>query len=295
MSQEKFQEYSAHCIQHTGINPSMIYCQSTGRIIGELSPSEMALIAIMIPDDMAPDQIADDLYIRTLSSMRPSPAFNYIRADTMNQMRVHAPADLASYLLNRMMIIPDRAYSGVRRSLNQKLQEHERLIKLHEKMSTLDFTTDDTARWFLHYLIELDSRFNLYDMTDQKIFPLDLDSWHLSNLALYNEALADLIESLQSRKDKLEREARLHESWLRNGGNRSMRNSHVSSFFELKPVSEATQRKIEKEKHISDIKSLLRKIMDAGSESEAAPAPKIILPKVFPNGALRLKINRGIN
>lgn len=286
-------------IADLGVDPSAIYCQFTGAPIGHILRDHLGIILSMLPAEMDLESIMDDLFTRTITSMRPSPAFNLIRGESLNQMRKVVPRELTSLLLGRFYRPRDTQYSNIKRTLPQRLADGQKQILLFQQLGKLDFTTSE-ARWFLHHLIELDSQFDLTLVDKLADFPKDSTQLDFTpeNLALYTESLASLIKVLHAKKDALERKAMLHQSWLAAGGNRQLRTAHMGSFMELTPPSPTKAAIQAKEARKGSIRMLLRQIMEDSNsdDSTATPIAKPIpafVPAIMPNGMPRLKLNRG--
>jgi hypothetical protein len=96
------QDITSAMIAETGINPTRIYCQVTGRSIGRIDEDEFALILSQIGEcDL--DDLISELWTRTVASMRPSPAWNkYVGKESLAIMLDRDPRGLLCYLMNRM-------------------------------------------------------------------------------------------------------------------------------------------------------------------------------------------------
>ena len=296
LDQFTVEEIISFCETEIGLNPQTIYCQMSGAPIGQMSDDEFQLMLGQIECDSL-DSIADDLYIRTISAMRPSAAWNYQRESTLNHMREHAPRRLASHLLGKLFWPRDKSYSTLKRSMKERLDSGRDLIRLYARLSEVE-SQGEVWDHFLHSLIELDYKFDLALIQNLQGFPTK--SIEFSPLALeeYLDRFRAEIIRLQKRKDELERKAQLENSWLASGGNRSLNHSFVASWKRLKPLTPAAEKQELTNRRRADIKALLSQIMRNGVEDDSTPtpppAPKPELPPVFPNGVVRLRINKGL-
>ena len=85
-----------------GVDPLRMYCLHTGKPMGTLDIDELAEAIYEESDDDELESVVDGLVVRTVISMRPSPALNKPDLATIREMSVRRPVDALAYLLNRL-------------------------------------------------------------------------------------------------------------------------------------------------------------------------------------------------
>jgi hypothetical protein len=274
------------CQQAYGINPMVVYCQSTGAPIADMLPAEFDLLLFMIPSNDV-DEIADDLFVRTIASMRPSPSLNLVRPDSFNRLRISAPAQLCALLLGKMYRPRDKMYDFARQTFEQRIEAGRRQIAVWSQISQLDFSKSE-AQWFLHYLIELDTRFDLNQVDSLAALPARIDHFEAANLKIYADALATLVTALQSKKDRMEHQAALHSSWLASGGNRTTRSAYVGSFLALAPIGAEKKKELEKKARVATVRQMLASVM-LEMQPKVEPKPAFT-PGIAANGMPKFRL-----
>lgn len=277
-------------IEETHINPTLIYCQFTGAIIGKLSSLEIQLLFDSFDENISDDEIIDELYVRTLASMRPSPAWNKLSRESIERLRQINPSRVCAYLLGRYYQSRDKAYTNHVRTLDEILRDGFNRIIVSEKLEQAD-TNSEAFKQFLSFLLLIDSHFNItaIDSLDLPSNPLDIDFSNLESLA---GKITNNYQWLVERKAKLERQAKLHESELSSIGNKLVRVAAHKSFMEIKPKSDASISRAEKRQFETMVANLLGAIMDGDKAFTPIKLKPIV--KTKPLGPIRLKI-KGIN
>src|SRR5574338_107988 len=86
-----------------GFDMHGLYCQATGKCFGWTHIEEMeSLVNLVGAESNDADEIADDIAMRVLASMRPSHKWNKFRAESLAEMRKSDPIETLAYLINRM-------------------------------------------------------------------------------------------------------------------------------------------------------------------------------------------------
>ena len=84
---------------------------------------------------------------------------------------------------------------------------------------------------------------------------------------------------LVAKKLKLEHEAKLQQSWMRDGGNRLSSSLAAAALLEVKPESEATRARKAKEAVIDSLADAIAALMDDASPEQPASSTVIQKPK----------------
>lgn len=213
----------------TGIDAEGIYCQVTGRMIGYLDLEVMQDIFASMPD-MDAESISDDLRIRTLTSMRPSPAWNYLRPNTLALKVKSDPIGLLSYLLIRCEEPVDlKSYVPDLQTQMGRLQNRITMWQVVNRM-TID---SETLEALLLVLLELDAKFSLKNLA----VPHNIRALLLGNpkdtltiLSRWRDKLVDAEIKRQNEQSYSDR------SFTR--GNAAAKQAFVQELIRQTPVSE---------------------------------------------------------
>lgn len=273
----------------TGIDPTVIYCHTTGAPVGLIAPEELDLVFLTIDSKMDDDAVIDELYTRTLIAMRPSPVWTLIKPATINRIRVTNPRRMAAYMLGRYFEPRDLAYDRKRRSLSERLTDGANRIICYERLMAATDSDQLALKEFVNLLCLIDSDFelSLMDMIpDFPKTPLDLD---VSNLPRYTEILSNYYAALLDKKSALEHQARLQESWMRNGGNRLARETRTNLIQELKAKADKAKprtpresaRKAAEDSMSAVLKDWLSgdlKLDSVAAQPKTTPAASVIKP-----------------
>jgi hypothetical protein len=273
-------------VYSTGINPYSVYCQITGRPMACLESSEINLLWQTIDCQMDDDAIIDELYMRTIMAMRPSPAWNYIERDTLNRVRKTNPKSMIAYLLGRYYEPRDKAYNRLVRTVDQRLTDGANRIKLYQRITHLE-QTDDLDE-FVTMLLLIDAEFNLSTIDVFQAFPkspIDLD---FSNLSQYISTLQTGYLKLCATREAFAK----RNAYYSNPGNPMTRNAATKGFMDLKPKSAAVIMKEERVAKMNELTNIIAAFMrgtDGVNESVAinAPAANPAITRIQP---LRLKM-----
>lgn len=285
---QRYHDAIRACTTELNVDPTRIYCSITGRPIGRLDPSVFADVMEEIPVAADKDEIIEDLMIRTLSSMRPSPAWNYVDRSSLREYVKTRPIETLCYLLNRLYEPADR----LKIDFSRRMTYHHERIKLYQLVSHV--SQYDLGEW-MYLLIEIDALYNLTTLSipgnsiqvtlaalagerDDEAFESFMNEWRAWHLRLYETY------------EKKQKAAIQQTEWLK--GNPAAGTARFSMFMESKPKSEAQKKKETKHKADNEMMALLRGIMSAaesGETIESTPTPKSV--GFIPAGGLRgLKI-----
>lgn len=253
-------------ISEDGIDPHKIYCQVTGQVIGTLSPECFAELIANIPADIGVDDLQSELFIRTLASARPSPAWNKFRVKTFSSIRDNNPLAALSYLINRAIdpVGPHDPISAVHRRI--KFMRRLRAQPIEAKV--LDS--------LLMVLLELDARYSL----SAQAMPVNLQQ--LIQLNDWAELTKALNEWLKKLTDKEMRDNKLLFESQRSfqSGNSVTKQAFMQEFIRQQPVSPTRQIEIQKEAKKRDSHILLDAIEEALTVVPANGKP-VATPKVL--------------
>lgn len=199
---DSFDELKAAAFESHGVYIDGLYCLHTGKQIGSFDRTE---IQFAIEDEITDSQeeLIDALVVRTVASMRPSPALNKPDHITIRQLAARRPIDTLAYLLNRLY--------GTRDLLTKRNGELSfgpllDRIKTHSSLVTLHFSFDLNLTPWTHWLLELDSKTNLHDLTPPLFEKDRLGKWIITKTG------KPLIEVLESHEDASLLKA--FESWV---------------------------------------------------------------------------------
>lgn len=252
-----------------GINPFTIYCQLTGKPIGRIDADELA--PFMTGDI---EQVADDLFVRIIASMRPSIHWNVMREDSLDTMAKSRPIETLAYLMNRLFQ-PNDFY---KLPLAARMDDQHQRIKLYEFLSKCG----ECERGNLYaMLIEVDAKMNL---TQQRIdmrcvdFMLDYDesmkkltAWYLACIKRWNKS------------QKAEQDSR---NWFK--GNTMAKPAFFRSFMEAKPETKVAAKVRVKKERDTSLDALFDEVM-AESKEVMAMTPETGLMAKTPASATPVK------
>ena len=276
----QFEPIRASFLDQHGFDPTGIYCQVTGKRIGTIDSSEIALLLTVVSeaDDGDVEAIADDLAIRTLASMRPGIRWNKMRSETLQQLRVVDPIGTCAYLVNRLFAPLNHRKIGVDMLLGV-YADRIRGYQLLEQWGQTDATNT-----ILYMLLELDAKWNL-DTESPPFSAYDfffdcptmdhrlelLQAWYERRVAAYDKKVK--ADELQSR-------------WMRSG-NILAKPAFLDVYMESKPLSKTAAKKAEKKEEMDFFQGLLSEIRMGRVESEeqaeaVAPKPKFVPIRKMP-------------
>lgn len=308
MLKEFFAEYdieSLRCkvLEEEGVDICGVYCLATGKEMGFYNHEEIlfAIDEIGVDDEEA---LIDDLLVRVVASMRPSPALNMPNRFTIQQMVEKRPVDAFAYLANRL--------HGTRNLLTKRSEtSFEPLlgrIVLHARWTKLHAAGVDLTPW-THWLLELDAKMNLHDIEapgfGEHKQPL-LTQVTIDNQAEMLKAFESWVFDRLAAYDKRDSEMLKESNWIR--GNSFTGSAYVRSWIENPEIANrkhAEQVKNRKKKaspgrkptsartqalnsEVDKFLHLLEGIMDGVTETPPVPVkPK---PRVLLGGMLKLNI-----
>lgn len=142
-----------------GIDILGVYCLHTGKRIGTFEAEELEF-AISDEIDEDDDSIIDALLVRVVASMRPTPALNKPDRLTIQNLCSKRPVDALAYLANRLHA--HRSFVGNRD--DGMLSPLIARIALHRQWTALYQAGVDLTPW-VHWLLEIDAKMNLHDVT----------------------------------------------------------------------------------------------------------------------------------
>lgn len=304
----------ARVLEDEGIDICGVYCLATGAKVGTFDSSviEDAIDSIDYDDE---ETLVDDLIVRVVASMRPSPSMNKMDRYTIREMAARRPVDAFAYLANRLA---GGRYTTLHRDGEVSFQPLYNRIATHHRWSQLRDAGLDLTPW-IHWLLEIDAKMNLHDVSGPCITLDKSNNWTLSRegtslfMLVTVDNAADLLAKFESWAFALlgeydERDKRLirEATWVR--GNVMSASAYTRSWLEnpeianrkhaeelarkkkgnragRKPVSERT---LKLNAEVDQFLHLLEGIMDGTVEE--APKPQPAKPRVLLGGALKLNI-----
>lgn len=289
----------AKVLEIEGIDIQGVYCLATGKRMGLFDESEiLAAIDEIGTDDE--ESLIDDLLVRVVASMRPSPAMNMPNRATIREMASTRPVDAIAYLINRL---------NGHRDLLTKRSEHSfqpliDRIATHVKWTALHAAGVDLTPW-IHWLLELDAKMNLHDIQapgyGEHKQPL-LTQVTVENQAELLAAFEAWVFERLKEYDKRDKEMLAQARWIR--GNTFARQAYVRSWLENpevarrkdehkakkkkagRPATNPKKQKLNEE--TNQFLYLLEGILDGTIETAPKTQPK--KPKVLLGGQLKLNI-----
>lgn len=154
-----------------GVDIAGVYCLHTGRKVGTFDDD---VIQFAIDEESADDDDAliEALVSRVVASMRPSPMLNRPDRITLLNMAEKFPVDVFAYLVNRLH---SNRYLATHRNL-EVLQPYVARIHLYSLAVQLAASGVDFKPW-IHWLLELDAKRNLHDLTPPSVEKDRLGKW----------------------------------------------------------------------------------------------------------------------
>jgi hypothetical protein len=209
----------------------------TGRQVGTFDDF---VIQFACDEESADDDetLVDALVTRVVASMRPSPMLNKPDRITLVNLAERFPVDIMAFLVNRLH---SNRWLATRRN-SAVLEPYIARIHAHKRWTAIANSGVDLRPW-IHWLLELDAKRNLHDLTPPCIQLDRLNRWSIANTgdSLFylvtadnaNEMLAAFEKWTHSRIkefDARDREAIMQEKWMR--GNQLTQPAYVRSWME---------------------------------------------------------------
>lgn len=136
-----------------------VYCLNTGRLVGQFDEFVMQFAWDEESGESDEEKI-DGLIARVVASMRPTPMLNMPDRLTLVSLAAKHPVDILCFLANRLN---SNRYFHTNRS-NETLAPYIDRIILHKRWSELANAGVDLRPW-IHWLLELDAKRNLHDVS----------------------------------------------------------------------------------------------------------------------------------
>ena len=306
----------ARVLDDEGIDICGVYCLATGAKVGTYDSSviESAIDSIDWDDEEA---LVDDLIVRVVASMRPSPAMNKMDRFTIREMVTRRPVDAFAFLANRLN---GTRYTTTHRDGEVSFQPLYNRIAIHHRWTQLHDAGLDLKPW-IHWLLEIDAKMNLHDVQPPCISLDKQNNWILSRegtallmlvtidnaaelLAKFESWAFNLLDEYNERDKRLIREATwvrgntfsasaYTRSWLENPeiANRK----HAEELAKKKKTAKAgrkpqSERTLNLKAEVDQFLHLLEGIMDGTVEEPAKPI--VAKPRVMLGGMLKLNVAR---
>lgn len=260
---------------YPGVNPTLQYCQFTGKRIGRTDDSEFESLCLSLSGD--PEEIADDIALRLFASMRPSMRWNKMRAESLKEMRKSAPLETLAYLLNRL-------FTPINSS-NLLAIHHDR-IRLWNRLEEWGFT--ESTNTILYYLLEIDAKLGL--VTEPVPFSIEMLLDDFESMPLLLEAFEGWYNRRLKEYDKRLKQAEDSNRWFQTG-NTLAKPAFYDAFMESKPKSESAKRAEAKREESEFLGKLLFEVLGKPQidgtrtvpprEVERVKMPSTKMPKIF--------------
>lgn len=276
-----------------------VYCLHTGRLVGSF---DNFVLEFACDEEFADsdEELVDALVTRCIASMRPSPMLNKPDRVTLRNLASKYPVDILSYLANRLH---SNRWLATHRD-SSLLDPYIWRIHTHKRWTELAAEGVDITPW-IHWLLELDAKRSLHELTPPAVEVDRLGKWFLSNsgtsllqlvtrenadalLAVFEKWTFDRLKEFDAR----DREAKAESQWMR--GNSMTQPAYVQSWIENpqfatkraeqahkakhKPAKVSSQRVSKINAKVSEFLHLLEGIMDGDSVAvtPAKPQPKVM-------------------
>ena len=260
-----------------GFDPQGVYCQITGKKIGDFTNSEFDELVESL-GSLDPEEMVDDIAMRVLASMRPSIRWNVMREESLKQMRRTAPIETLSYLVNRMFTPRNWRTMGTA----QLLSTYSDRIKGY--MLLEKWGISDATNTLLYMLLELDAKWNLE--TESPPF----DAWDFFFSAPTMEHRVEMVQEWYHRRiaawEKKCKADALQVRWTRDG-NVLAKPAFMAEYLAARPLSKTAEKRVEKEQEKKFMAGLLSEILmgrvDNKEEAEAVqPKPAFVPIRKMP-------------
>ena len=290
-----------------GIDIAGVYCLHTGRKVGTFDDF---VIQFAADEESADDDeaLVDALVTRAVAAMRPTPMLNKPDRVTLLNMAEKYPVDVLCYLIHRLH---SNRYLATHRD-PEILAPYIWRIHNHQRWSEMAASGVDTRPW-IHWLLELDAKRNLHDLTPPTGEYNRTGKWIETKtgeslfMQINQPSAAEFLEIFErwtwervKEFDTRDREALAQERWMR--GNTMTQPAYARSWLEnpqfaskraelaakakkkgespTKPKAEKTRKLDER---VSKFLHLLDDIIDGDIET---PTPKKAGPKLLTGGML---------
>ena len=278
MSDKMPQVMQAVQAQH-GFDPQYLYCQATGKPIGYVFTTELLEVIDSIPGTV--EQIADDLAMRILASMRPSLKWNRLRESDLDTMRKQVPAETLSYLLNRLFEPDFNSSKFDWREINLNR------IKLYEKLS--DQPQGDFWDQCLLMLLELEAKLGL--KSEKPSFGV-IDILSAVDPIV---ALRDLLAPFHRRRIDFHRQSEADAIFF--ATNPGAKRAFFNAWMEAAPPTQAAIAKAERVQTANVMSAILDELMGLGDAKPTAHRPtesQMEMPKSAPTPSTKMPMRFGV-
>lgn len=262
-----------------GIDPAGIYCLHTGRKVGEYD-SFVLTFAIEEEESQDPESLVDALVTRCIASMRPTPMLNKPDRVTLLNLAEKHPVDILAYLWNRLY---SNSYLATHRI--DAIAPYLSKIKTWQLWNELALKGVSLRPW-IHWLLEIDSKRNLHEVTPPTFEGLELleiltDKNHEQMLPRFEKWVFGQIAEY----DRRDREAESQARWMR--GNSLSQTAFARSWLENPEVarkktpkklpSKAETRRKAEDAKVNKFLGLLTQVLDGTTKIQpSAPNRKVI-------------------
>jgi len=253
-----------------GFSPSQIFCQVTGKPIGDYSDNEFqSVLSLICESNDGADEAADDLALRIFGSMRPSLRWNKFRVETVAELRVSHPDETLAYLINRMFAPHNRLKGGVTpRHLEERIKAWKHIESWEQ--------SDDTNT-LMYMLLEIDAKMGL----DVEQPPYNWqDFFNAESMKHRVEMLQGWYSQLMERWEKRIKAEEMQTKWMRHG-NVLAKAAFRDVYMESQPLTQTAIKKAAKaaDKQIfaEALYDVLGDIFDSNLEpKKEAPKPVVV-------------------
>lgn len=254
-----------------GFDPLTIYCQVTGKPLGTFLTEEAdSVLNLVSESNDGADEAASDLWLRVISSMRPSLKWNKFSAQSLAELRVSHPVETLAYLINRMFVPHNRLKGGV------TLRHYEERIKAFQQIEAWG-QTDDTNT-LMYMLLEIDAKMGL----DIEMPPYNWqDFFDAESMKHRVEMLQGWYSQLMERWEKRLKAEELQIRWMRHG-NVLAKPAFADAFMESKPLTMTGIKKAAKEAEKQIFADAAWEVLSTILDSNKEPLPDLPKPVIVP-------------
>jgi hypothetical protein len=254
-----------------GFDPLTIYCQVTGKPFARFFDEEQeSVLSLVCESNDDADAAAGDLWLRVVSSMRPSLKWNKFSAGSLAELRVSHPIETLAYLINRMFTPHNRFKGGV------TLRHFEERIKAFKEIDSWGQTDDTNTLTYM--LLEIDAKMGL----DVEMPPFNWqDFFEAESIKHRVEMVQGWYGQLMERWEKRLKDEELQIKWMRHG-NVLAKPAFADAFMESKPLTITGIKKAEKAAEKQIFADAAWDVLSGILDSTAEPKPDAPKPVIVP-------------
>ncbi len=269
--EEKYIAVSTAFTHNYGFDIRGLYCQITGKQIGQLYSADIMRLIDSSTDDA--EGIADDLALRLCSSMRPSLKWNKFNDSTLAGLAKDDYVEVIAYMLNRMFYPLQGEFDSYMRNIPARIKCYDLLHKQNYKFNrqagavpreSMEAPEPNPLKTILHHLLQVDA-----------LVPAN----HLFNLKVtldWNKPLGEQVIPICLSIVDYVRQQEKKANWIR--GNPLAAKAYYSTFMHKPAESKTAKKKETKRKSDAFLDNTLAALMQG--EGESNPTSTLAKPKL---------------